>query len=114
MKGRIWGRRSLIGTEFVTEMVYEIDGEEVTADKFYEAFPQREPSADALTFSPTTWPQQCDALAVHPSQVEEAREDAKRKGVPTDFTPDGRPVITSAAHQKQYAKLYGFRPKRGY
>ena len=56
----------------------------------------------------TTWPQHSDALGVHPSQAEEARESAKRRGVPTDFDKAGRPVFTSAAHKRAYAKAYGF------
>jgi len=49
-----------------------------------------------------------DALAVHPTQVAEAIADAKKKGVPTDFAPDGRPIITSRNHQKRYLRAYGF------
>lgn len=58
-------------------------------------------------------PKASDALAVHASQVEEAREDARKKGVPTDFLPDGRPVFTSRAHQKKYCRAYGFFNKDG-
>lgn len=48
-----------------------------------------------------------DALAVHPSQVEEAREQAKKLGVPTEFAKDGRAVITSRYHQKRLVKALG-------
>lgn len=48
------------------------------------------------------------ALAVHPSQVREAVEDAQKKGVPTDFTPDGRPVFRDRDHRKRYHQAYGF------
>lgn len=58
-------------------------------------------------------PVESDALAVHPKQVEEACEDAKKKGVPTEFLPDGRPVFTSSRHFRRYARAYGFR-HRGY
>ena len=54
------------------------------------------------------YPMLSDALAVHPHQVEEARDSAKAKGVPTEFRPDGRPVITSQKHLRDYCRAYGF------
>ena len=58
-------------------------------------------------------PKLSDALAVHPTQVAEAVADAKHKGVPTRFEADGRPVITSRAHQKAYLRAYGFTNRDG-
>lgn len=58
-------------------------------------------------------PQHSDALAVNPRQVEAARKFCKDRGVPTDYTPRGSPIITSPAHQKAHAKIRGFFPKRG-
>lgn len=56
-----------------------------------------------------------DTLAVHPKQVEEAIQFCKDRGVPTDYTPGGRPIIRSAAHQKAHGLIRGgYRPKRGY
>ena len=49
-----------------------------------------------------------DALAVHPALVVKAVSDARARGVPTDFTGDGRPVFTSRAHRKAYCLAYGF------
>lgn len=49
-----------------------------------------------------------DALAVHPRQVAEAEADAIRKGVPTHFQKDGRPVIENSGHLDRYMKAYGF------
>lgn len=49
-----------------------------------------------------------DALAVHPNQVQEAEASAKKKGVPTEFLADGRPVIRSKEHKRAYCKAYGF------
>lgn len=53
-----------------------------------------------------------DALAVHPKQVEEAVKFCKDRGVPTEYTPGGRPVIRSIQHQREHAKIRGFHPKR--
>lgn len=49
-----------------------------------------------------------DALAVHPNQIKEATEDARKKGVPTDFSEDGRPIFTSRRHLRDYCVAYGF------
>lgn len=55
-----------------------------------------------------------DALAVHPSQIKEAREDARRKGLgDVDFGADGRPVFTSREKRKAYMKAYGFYDRAG-
>lgn len=45
------------------------------------------------------------AFKVHPRQVQEATERAKRHGVPTDYRKDGRPIITSRAHQKALLRM---------
>ena len=58
-------------------------------------------------------PKYSDAMAVHPDQVPEAIADAKKKGVPTDFLADGRPIFVSRAHQKRYIRAYGFYNKDG-
>lgn len=59
------------------------------------------------------WPIHSDALAVHPLDIAEAQADAKAKGVPTQFTADGRVVLTDRAHRKRYLKAYGFRDNQG-
>ncbi len=53
-------------------------------------------------------PKASDAMAVHPRQVPEAIESAKKKGVPTEFLKDGRPLFTSRRHQAAYIRAYGF------
>ena len=54
-----------------------------------------------------------EALAVHPEQIPEATELAKKLGVPVEFKPDGRPVFDNSAHFRRYAKRHGYR-HRGY
>ncbi len=91
---------------------YLIDGKEVTREEYEEAFPDQ-PLGIFGTHHAAGWPVISDSLAVHPNQVEEATEDAKKKGVPTEFLPDGRPVMRSKEHFTSYARRYGFR-HRGY
>lgn len=55
-----------------------------------------------------TWPMFSDAMGVARHQVKEATEHARRIGIPTDFTPDGRAIFTSAAHRKAYCEHLGF------
>jgi hypothetical protein len=60
---------------------------------------------------PNFKPLHSEALAVHPTQIQEARDVAKAKGVPTDFDSSGRPIFTSSRHFREYAKRHGFRHK---
>lgn len=57
------------------------------------------------------WPMSSDALAVHPDQVAEFSEDSRKRGVPTDFAPDGRCILTSKAHKDRYMRAYGYHDK---
>ena len=59
------------------------------------------------------WPKASEALAVHPDQIEEARRDARFKGVPTEFDGVGRPVFENASHQSRYVRAYGYFNKDG-
>lgn len=94
---------------------YFIDGCEVTKAQFDLAFPDLGAPLPRIKGRSkcAVLPKLSDALAVHPRQVKEAIESSVKKGVPTDFAADGRPVIRSRAHQKAYLKAYGFHNKDG-
>ena len=62
---------------------------------------------------PGNWPILSDALGCNPSQIHDSMEVAKQHGVPTQFTPDGRAILTSPAHRKAYARLYGIHDRNG-
>jgi hypothetical protein len=83
---------------------YFLDGVEVPARAYRKRYPLGK-QAPTLVRSRR---QKSIALAVHPSQVEEASSDAVRKGVPTEFTRDGRPIFESRAHRKKYFQAYGY------
>jgi hypothetical protein len=107
MKGEVRDKRVLVGSEFVIEKVYVLDGQVVTKEEFEVAFPDREVSADFGVGSlHSGWPIKSEGAAVHPKQREEAIASAKAKGVPTYFDRAGRPVFTSRAHQLAYLKAY--------
>lgn len=85
-------------------------------DRFTE---EQRAALEALAESPTEdpgnrpWvhPVYSDALAVHPTQRDEAAALAKRLGVPTEFDRAGRPVFASAGHFKEFARVHGYRHK---
>mgnify|MGYP003480175778 FL=1 len=60
------------------------------------------------------YPISLESLAVHPTQIAEAREHDARNGVKTDYHPDGRPVMRDAGHYRRYRKLHGVHFKNGY
>lgn len=104
MRGRILYAR--------TGVVYYVDGGEVSRDEFFAAFPPQ-PMGDGSGLTSWQKPIVSDALGVHPEQVEEATADAKAKGVPTEFLPDGRPLLVSRQHRKEYLRAYGFHDRAG-
>lgn len=52
------------------------------------------------------WPRVSDALGVHPSQIPEAIEEAKRLGTHLDFTKDGSAIVDGPQHQNDLLKKY--------
>lgn len=99
MVGKIVGKR------------FYIDGKQVSEKKFWKAFP---PQSMTGGQSLVGWkPLKSDGMAVHPSQIKEATEDALKKGVATEFTRDGRPILRTRQHRKDYMQAYGFFDKAG-
>lgn len=60
------------------------------------------------------WPLYSEAAGVHPDQVQEAQANWAKKGVPTDFTPDGRAVFRSKSHRRDFLKAAGMHDRKGY
>jgi len=56
---------------------------------------------------PGAWPKLCDASGVHPDQIPEAIQKAKRHGIDMEFHPDGRAKYTSRKHRKDYLRSIG-------
>jgi hypothetical protein len=108
MTGKITTRKRLNAKcEFVYENVYFIDGKEVGEKTYRQAFPKK-PFAACGYQADWKKPMLCDALAVHPRQVKEAIADAAKKGVPTNFLPDGRAEFESRQQYNAYMKAYGY------
>jgi len=101
------GVAKIIGDQIIMrggKTLYYLDGKQVSAKTYRRRHPARVEAPALVTFKK----QKSIALAVHPSQRKEAIEDAVKRGVPTEFTPDGCPVFESRAHRKSYMRAYGF------
>lgn len=94
---------------------YFLNGKEVTKAAFDKEFPDKriEPGEVAGGQQPSCWPMTSQGAAVHPDQIPEAMESARKKGVPTDFTPTGEPIFTGREHRKRYLHAYGYHDKDG-
>ena len=66
-------------------------------------------------FVPTVnnWPQVSWAAGVHPSQVEQAKQHARRNGMAIEFTPGGDAVFESRRHRSRYLKVIGMHDRDG-
>ena len=60
-----------------------------------------------------TTPQPSMSMGCHSSQIKEYAAFDKAMGVPTAYTKDGSPLITSMRHQAAYAKIHGHHNKDG-
>jgi hypothetical protein len=63
--------------------------------------------------TPGTYPMECDAAAVHPTQVREHQEILAKRGVKTQYTSDGRPIFRDAAHRKHHCETIGLYDRNG-
>lgn len=110
MKGRITIRKAVgADGEYVETQVFYLDNKEVTEAEFRAEFPDAPlTEVKAPLRKGRGWPLVCEALGVHPSQVQEATELAKTKGVPTDFRPTGEPVFTSRSHYRDYCLAHNY------
>lgn len=106
MTGRIKGKGE--------NLTYWLDGQQVSKEEFDAAFPDKPLSGGNFGgHLPACWPLLSDAAGVHPLDIGKFAEDAKSRGVPIDFTADGRAIFRDRGHRKRYMKAYGFRDNGG-
>ena len=53
------------------------------------------------------WPMASYAAGVHPKQIPEMKKFDREHGVPTDYTEEGDPVLTSPSHRRKYCQAHG-------
>jgi len=58
--------------------------------------------------TPGNWPLYSDAAGCHPDQVDHMQKEAARRGVPTDYTPDGRVIFRSRDHRRRFCEAFRF------
>lgn len=100
---------------------YYIEGRgQVSREEFDRLVPSREEAGEMaqggqppFCAHPTCWPMRSEALAVHPSQVEEANERNRRHGIATRYEPDGTAVIPTRGDRKRLLRLEGFVDRNG-
>lgn len=119
MTGLIKTKRTLLPSgEWKLTDIYTIDGKEVTLKQWNKAFPDPDKKSKGRLLKPgpgkRTYPHTSVAAGVHPRQAAEAREHAKKNGVPTDFTADGKAVFTSREHRRSYLRLMNMRDNNAY
>jgi hypothetical protein len=89
------------------DLTYFVNGKPVTREEFVKGGKLQEifdSGATALGQSSSGWPKSSLAMSVHPTQISEASEHARKSGVPTDFNMRGEPILVSPSHQRRYAK----------
>ena len=59
------------------------------------------------------WPLKNDAMGVSADQIPEARQKFADAGVPMDYTPDGRAIITDPKHYRDACKVAGLYARNG-
>lgn len=107
MTGLIKTKRTLLPSgEWKLEDIYTIDGKPVTKKQWRKAFPEK--SGHGVTLDGTsTYPHMSMGAGVHPRQAGAAMEYAKKAGVPTEFTSEGKAVFTSREHRRKYLAVIG-------
>ncbi len=55
---------------------------------------------------PRGYPIKSVALATTPKGVKRAMQEAERRGVPTEYTPDGACVLRDPAHRRAFLKAF--------
>lgn len=87
--------------------VFFLDDKEVTQEEYEKRYPPPKKTGGPSSLIGWSKPVESDALSVHPSQVKEAMERDRAHGVPTEYTPDGRPIIRSYAHKRALMRSLG-------
>jgi len=93
-------------------IVYRLNGEAVSREEFLRVRRWRPGDIPGCNRS-NCWPMASDAMGVHPDQIAEVMEYDRKHGVPTEYTADGRPILTSREHRKRYAEAHRFFDRNG-
>lgn len=96
----------------MSEPRYYRGGKEVTREEWLEGSAGLEEifasGQTGLGQTPAGWPMLSDSMGVHPLQRQEAIDQARSLGVPTDFNERGQAVLRDPMHRKRLARALGF------
>ena len=94
---------------------YEIDGRPATEEEVAEAFPPKPIGCPLQAQTPTCWPMESDALAVHPKQIAEAMERDRRHGIKgVSYRPeDGTCILADRGARRDKMRLQGVHDNQG-
>ena len=105
----VCGRKSGILRGRLNAVAYFIEGVEVSEARYSERFPDKNGVPMMNGISVSSWPQTSRAFAVHPKQVKQARDRAKRHGLSVQYKADGTCVIPTRGERQRLGVLEGFR-----
>ncbi len=98
----------------IGKLVFKVDGKVVEEEEYERLMeeekaklPQVDQGAPFEGISPWQRPMMNKALAVHPSQVEQANERNKRNHVNVSYAPDGHAIVTSRENYRNLLALEG-------
>lgn len=115
MNGRITRTRRLgEDGEWVVTLHYFLNGEEVTEAEYRKAIPEQEGVPLFATAVNDAKPWMSDSMAIHPSQIEQAKARNKRHGLNIEYAKDGRPICTDSGQRRKLMKIEGVRQKNSY
>ena len=93
---------------------YFLDGKQVTKVEFDKALDlplERKPITKQCKRG---YPIKSNVFATTSKGVKKAMAEAAKRGVPTEFTPDGTCVLRDAAHRKAYMKAFGYHDRNSF
>jgi len=114
VKGKVIYKRKLDAAgNWVEVPEFYLDGRRVSKRKFDAAFPEKELAAAPGGHAPGCWPMESMALGVHRDQIAEARAFSESRGVPLNFTPDGKAILTDRGHRRDVLRTLGMHDNDG-
>jgi hypothetical protein len=114
MKGKVVYKRKLDAAgDWVDVPEFFIDGKRVSKKKFLAAFPDKALAEAPGGHRAGCWPIESMAVGVHPDQIPEAVAHSRSRGVPLEFTADGKAILTDRGHRREVLRTLGMHDNNG-
>jgi hypothetical protein len=98
---------------------FEVEGREVSEDEYRARTGSNLQSLftggpPMIGNTPSCWPMESEALAIHPSQIKEATERNKRNGITgVSYAPDGTAILADRGARRDLMRLEGLHDRNG-